>query len=277
MARRLGVPYTGSWDEVYEWLPQGVVVTSEVSRHRELIERAAEAEAQVLCEHPLATTEADAKAIADACDIGGVLLMLASPACFGGAFAAVRRGIADGALGTLTTMLGSHATRAPAGQDADCGELDAGAAQLLDLADMVLGGEPAEQVYAQSNSVLRGQPGAASAALMTVRYPGGKVAAIDCGWNPAAAGGPTMTFIGDRASVEYDACPRLLGGFDAATATQRRESGGEDLDLVMLRDFIAAFESGQGAGPDGAAGLRSIRIIRAARESARTGQPVSVG
>ncbi len=117
------MPYAGSWDEVYEWLPQGVVVTSEVSRHRELIERAAEAEAQVLCEHPLAATEADAKAMVDACDIGGVLLTLASPACFGGAFAAVRRGIADGALGTLTTMLGSHATRAPAGRPPIAGSL----------------------------------------------------------------------------------------------------------------------------------------------------------
>ncbi len=132
-------------------------------------------------------------------------------------------------------------------------------------------------MYAQSNSVLRGQPGVASAVLMTVRYPGGKVAAIDCGWSPAAAGGPAMTFVGDRASVEYNACPLLLGGFDAATGTQRRESGGDDLDLVMLRDFIAAFDSGEGAGPDGAAGLRSLRIISAARESARTGQPVNVG
>jgi predicted dehydrogenase len=273
MAQRLGVSYADSWDEAFAFRPEAVVVTSEVDRRRELVERAADAEAYVLCEHPLATKEADAKAMVEACYIGGVLLTLASPACFSEAFAAVRAGIADGVVGTLMTIRGSYNTNRP---DTDSGALGANAAPLLDLVDAVLDGEPAEQVYAQSNCVLSGQPGVESAALVTVRYPSGKVAAIDCGWSVSAAGGPTMTFTGDRASVEYNACPRLLGGFDAATAGERWEPGGGDLYAAMLKDFMAAYESGQGTGPDGEAGLRTLRIIHAAYESVRSGQPVEV-
>lgn len=271
LAERLGVSYVDDWDEVFESGPQAVVVTSEVERRRELVERAAEAEAFVLCEQPLAVDEVDAKAMVDACDVGGVLLTLASPACFGEAFATVRRGLADGVVGTLSTIHGSYRTGATTG-----GALGANAPFVLDLVDAVLDGEPAEQVYAQANSVLSGQPDVESAALVTVRYPSGTVASFDCGWGPSPAGAPAVTFIGDRASVEYNPSPRLLGGYDADGA-ERWEPGGADLCSAMLKDFLASYESGEAAGPGGEAGLRALRVVRAAYESARTGQPVDLG
>lgn len=277
MAGRLGVSYVDSWDEVFALRPGAVVVASEVARRRELVERAAEAGAQVLCAQPLATKEPDAQAMVDAGAAAGVRLTLASPACFSAAFAAVRRGIADGVVGTLTTIHGWYHSQPANRSDPDGAALVANAAFLLDLVDAALDGEPAEQVYAQSNSVLSGQPGVESAALVTVRYRSGPVAAIDCSWSLSAAGGPAMTFVGDRASVEYNAGPRLLGGFDAATSSERWEPGGADLYSVMLKDFIAAVHSGRGTGPDGAAGLRTLRVIQAAYESVHTGQPVDVG
>jgi predicted dehydrogenase len=269
VAERLDVSYVDTWDAAFEWCPQAVVVTSEVDRRRELVERAAEAEAHVLCEQPLATKEVDAKAMVDACDIGGVRLTLASPACHGAAFATVRRGIADGVVGTLTTIHGSYHARG------DGGALGANAAHLLDLVDAVLDGEPATQVYAQANGVLSGQPSVESAALVSVRYPSGAVASIDCSWGHTAAG-PVVTFIGDRASVEYDARPRLLAGFDVE-GYERSEPGGADLYAAMLKDFVDSYESGEGNGPDGEAGLRAVRIVQAAYESAQTGQPVAAG
>ena len=273
-AYRLGVSYVDSWDEVFGSRPAAVVVTSEVARRRELVERAAGVAASVLCEQPPATTEADLQAMMDACAVGGVRLTLASPACFSPAFAAVRRGIADGVVGTLTTIHGSYHT-GPAARG-DAGALGAIAPFLLDLVDAVLDGESAAQVYAQANNVLDGQSGAESAALVSVRYPSGTVASIDCGRRPSAAG-PALTFVGDRAGVEYDAAPRLLGGYDAARSAERWEPGGADLYPAMLADFVAACGGGRESGPDGATGLRTLRIIRAAYESVRTGQPVDVG
>ncbi|KOY56397.1 Gfo/Idh/MocA family protein [Streptomyces sp. XY332] len=287
VARQLGAPYAGGWDEVFALRPEAVVVTSETARRRELVERAAGIGAQVLCAQPMATDEADARAMVRACEDAGVRLTLASPACFTPAFDAVRKEIAAGdAIGRLTTLHGvyngpapgpSHperANREPAGG----GALAANAADLLDMVDAVLGGEPAEQVYAQTNSVLGAEPGAESAALVTVRYPSGTVAAIDCSWSVsadrAAADGPRMTFIGDQGSLEFNARPRLLGGFDAAAGGERWEPGGSDAYAAMLGAFIAAVGTGRGAGPDGAAGVRTLRIVQAAYASAHSGRPV---
>ncbi len=284
MAERMGVMYADTWDEVFALRPDAVVVTGETGRRRELVERAARAGAHVLCELPLAAEATDAQAMVDACRDAGVRLTPASPACFGPAFAAVRRGVADGtAVGRLMSMHGAYDTGpgpSAAWWPGSGGVLAARAAHLLDMVDMVLGGEPAEQVYAQANSVLDGDPGAVSAALVSVRYASGRVAAVDCTWSPSAsrpaAGGPTLTFVGDSGSLEFAASPRLLGGFDAATGTERWEPGGDDPNAVMLGEFVSAAGGGPPAGPDGAAGVRTMRIVQAAYESVRTGQPVEV-
>lgn len=217
---------------------------------------AAEAGARVLCDYPSAAKETDLKAVVDA---GGERLTFASPACHGEAFAVVRRGIADGGIGDLTTVLGSLDT------SVDGGVLGAAAPYLLDLADAVLGGEPAHQVYAQANTVLNGH-GAESAAVLTVRYRSGKVASFDLRRDPAATGRPAVTFIGDKASVQYDAGPKLLAGVDDGV-------GGEDLLSLLLKDFLS---DDDGPGPDGEAALRTFRIVQAAYESAQAGQPVDL-
>nr|AXL06213.1 dehydrogenase [uncultured bacterium] len=236
-------------------LPDVEVVAAASWDAFEPVRRAAEAGARVLCEHPPAAKETDLKAMVDA---GGDRLTFASPACHGEAFAVVRKGIADGGIGELTTILGSVTTNAD-------GVLGAAAPYLLDLADAVLGGEPAQQVYAQTNTVLNGRI-AESAAVLTVRYRGGKVASFDCRRSPSGTGRPQITFIGDKASVQYDAGPRLLDG-------DRCELGGEDLTALLLKDFLGA---GDGPGPDGQAALRTFRIVQAAYESAHTGRPVDV-
>ena len=281
-ARRLGARYAAGWDELFALRPDAVVVTSEAGRRRELVERAAGVGAQVLCEHPSAADEADALAMVRVCEDAGVRLSIASPACFGPAFAAVRGQIAEGeVLGGLTAVHGAYNRPRPAGaEEARRGALGTNAPHLLDLVDAVLGGPPAEQVYAQSNSVLGAEPGVESAALVTVRYADGTVASLDCSWGPAdhgpAVGGPAMTFIGERASIEFTASPRLLGGFDSATSRERWETRGDDPYAVMLGEFVAAVRQGGGAGPDGAAGVRTLRIVQAARASVRTGQPVEL-
>lgn len=273
-SRRLGVAC--AQEELFAPGPRVVVVTSKIARRRELVGRAARAGAQVLCEPPLAATEADAQAMVDACAAAGVRLTLASPACFSPAFTAVRTAIADDAVvGRLMTVHGALHSSMTTEKAAD-GALAANAPFLLDMVDAVLGGEPAEQVYAQSNGILSAEPGVESAALVTVRYPSGVVAAIDCSWSRSAHQ-PTMTFIGERASVEFNACPRLLGGFDSATAGERWEPGGIDLDSIMLNEFLAAAGNGHPVGPDGTAGVRALRVIQAAAKSVETGRPIDIG
>ncbi|MFH7596872.1 Gfo/Idh/MocA family oxidoreductase [Streptomyces racemochromogenes] len=281
VARELGAAYAEGWDEAFALRPDAVVVTSGLARRRDLVERAAGAGAHVLCEQPLAATATDALAMVRACEEAGVRLTPASPECSSPAFAAVREGLAAGtAIGRLTTVHG--ACNAPAAEGPEAGAvLAANAASLLALVDAVLGGQPAERVYAQSNGLLSGGQDVQSAALMTVRYADGTVASLDCSrglaGNPSGAGGPALTFVGERGSVDFTARPRLIGGFDSATGAERWEPGGGDLEARVLGAFLAGDGDGgggDGPGPDGAAAVRTLRIIEAAIESSRTGRPV---
>ncbi|WP_328501574.1 Gfo/Idh/MocA family oxidoreductase [Streptomyces sp. NBC_00457] len=291
LAERLGAAYVDTWDEVFALSPDAVLVTSENARHRHLVERAAASGAHVLCEKPLATTEADARAMIDACARAGVGLMTAYPVRFSPAFVALRRVLADGLLGGLISVHGANNGSNPARSRpwfadqelAGGGALADHTVHLADLVDALLDGEQAAEVYAQANSILDDggpAPDVETAGLVTIRYPGGVVAAVDASWSHPPDhptwGGLAMTCVGEKAIVEFDAFPPLLGGFDSATGRDRWEAGGADLDAAMLDEFLDAVRTGRRPSPDGESGLRTLRIVLAAYESLRTGQPVAL-
>lgn len=291
LAEGLGADYADTWDEVFALRPDAVVVTSENARHRHLVERAAASGAHVLCEKPLATTEADALAMIDACARAGVRLMTAYPVRFSPAFTALRSALADGSLGGLISVHGANNGSNPARSHpwfADP-ELSGGGAladhtvHIADLVDALLDGEQAAEVYAQANSVLDDggpTPDVETAGLVTIRYPNGLVAAVDASWSHPPDhptwGGLAMTCVAEKAIVEFDAFPPLLGGFNSITGRGRWEAGGADLDAAMLDEFLDAVRTGRRPSPDGEAGLRTLRIVLAAYESLRTGQPVTL-
>jgi predicted dehydrogenase len=291
LAEELGAAYADSWDEIFTLRPDAVVVTSENARHRHLVERAAATGAHVLCEKPLATTEADARAMIDACEKAGVGLMTAYPVRFSPAFTALRRALADGSLGGLVSVHGANNGSNPARSHpwfadpelAGGGALADHTVHIADLVDALLDGEQAAEVYAQANSILDDggpTPDVETAGLVTIRYPGGVVAAVDASWSHPPDhptwGGLAMTCVGEKAIVEFDAFPPLLGGFDSATGRDRWEAGGADLDAAMLDEFLDAVGTGRRPSPDGVSGLRTLRIVLAAYESLRTGQPVTL-
>ncbi|NUK27216.1 Gfo/Idh/MocA family oxidoreductase [Streptomyces lunaelactis] len=151
------------------------------------------------------------------------------------------------------------------------------------LLDVLLEGEQPARVYAQVNRLLQSDgdtAGVESAGVVTLEYPSGVVATVDCSWSHPpehpTSGGLTMTCVGDRAIVEFDAFPQLLDGFDLAQARPRWEPGGADLDQAMLEAFLEAARTGRQAQPDGQSGLRTLQIVLAAYHSLATGQPVAL-
>ncbi|MET9423320.1 MULTISPECIES: Gfo/Idh/MocA family oxidoreductase [unclassified Streptomyces] len=290
LADELGVTYRAGYDEVFAERPQAVIVTSENSRHRQLVEQAAAAGAHILCEKPLATTEPDARAMIDACEQAGVSLMTAYPVRFHPAFTALRHTLADGSLGSLLSVHGVNNSRPPGLERpwfADPALAGGGAIMdhtlhIADLLDVLLDGEQPTYVYAVANTHLapdhEDEPRVESAGLLTLTYARGLVATIDCSWSHPSShptwGGLTLSCVGERAVVEFDAFPPLLDGYDTTQATTRWEPAAVDLNEAMLDSFLTAARTGQRAHPDGETGLRTLRTVLAAYESLRTGQPV---
>ncbi|WP_156206707.1 Gfo/Idh/MocA family protein [Streptomyces lycii] len=308
LAERLGVPYAETYEELFDWGPDAVVVASENARHRPLVELAAKHGVDVLCEKPLATTVADGEAMVAACREAGVRLGVAYPVRFSPAYAALRRAVRGGGTGRVLTVAGANNGRIPSGDRAwfTDPELAGGGAlmdhtvHIADLLDDLFDGAHATEVYAQTNNVMyAGEVDADTAGLVTVRYDNGAVATIDCSWSQPAHhpvwGGLELQLVGERATVEMDAFGQNVTGFDERSRSPVQLPWGTDLDSALLRAFLfpetaAGPGEGSGAGPvpgggadgadeairvaDGEAGLRSLRIALAGYASARTGRPV---
>jgi predicted dehydrogenase len=189
-----------------------------------------------------------------------------------------------GVLGGLTTVRAAHNTAPPTGpyawaadsRLAGGGAIVANTPYVTDLIDTLLDGELAEQVYAQGNKLLDESLDVETSALVSVRYSSGLVAAIDCSWSHSARNELKMTFVGEKASVDFDAFPQLFDGSTSLVGRERWEGSDADLDATMLGEFMFGVRSGCHPGPNGAAALRTVRIVRAAYRSLQTGQPVKL-
>jgi 1,5-anhydro-D-fructose reductase (1,5-anhydro-D-mannitol-forming) len=299
LASQLGVSYVDSYDDLFAWKPDAVIIATENSRHRALVERAAREGVHVLCEKPLATTVADGVAMVGACEAAGVILMLAYPVRFAPGFAVMSGHLESGRLGDMFSINATNNGKIPL-QDrswftdrelAGGGALVDHVVHCADLIDALTGGARAETVHAASNRILHADTGVdvETGGLVTVCYPGGLIATIDCSWSqPLSAatwGGLTLQVTGTKGSVEIEPFAEHVSGVG--------ESGeiflgyGPDLNALLLAEFLDAVRvSGAPTPgqpplkvpqPDGAVGLRTLEIVEAAIRSAEVKQPVALG
>ncbi|MFJ8927330.1 Gfo/Idh/MocA family protein [Streptomyces sp. NPDC102364] len=288
-ASRIGVNYVDTYEELFAWGPDKVVVCSENVRHRALVERAAAHGVDVLCEKPLATTPEDGAAMVEACRAAGVRLAVAHPVRFSPAYLAVREAVRAGTTGEVLTVSGANNGYMPGARSRwfTDPELSGGGAvmdhtvHVADLLDDLFEGSPARSVYAQTNNLLyEGRAAVETAGLLTVTYANGAVLTLDCSWSQPqhhpAWGGLSMQVIGERAALEMDAFDQKVHGFSETARAAVELPYGVDLDALMLRAFLFGADGSPVDVTDGESGLRSLRIVAAAYESARTGRTVPV-
>ncbi|MCI0155127.1 Gfo/Idh/MocA family oxidoreductase [Leifsonia shinshuensis] len=283
LAAELGVRYLETYEEALAWAPDAVIVTAENARHRALVEASAAVGAHILCEKPLATTVEDAEAMLAAAERAGVTLMTAYPVRFAPSFADLLHRVRSGQLGTVLAVKGTNNGKLPAERAWFTDPALSGGGALVDhvvhcadLLDELLGEQPST-VHAVANRLLHPESAVETGGLVTAVYPSGVVATIDCSWSvPQSAptwGGLTLQVTGTRGSVTIAPFAPHLGG--------QTEDGpvwvplGTDLDGAMLDAFVDAVRSGRPATPDGRVGLRTLRVVDAARRSAATGEVVA--
>ncbi len=289
-AAQFGVAYVPTLTDLFAWRPDAVIVLSENVHHREHVLLAAAHGVPVLCEKPLATTVVDAVAMRDACRAAGVWLMTAYPVRFSPMVTGLARLVREGALGQILSALGTNNGRIPVASRAwftdptrsGGGALVDHVVHVADVLDLVTGWRPT-QVYAVANRVLHAEkPGVAveTGGLVTVVYDSGAHAVIDCSWSqPDAAptwGGLTLQLVGSAGIATIDPFAQQVGGLSAATGTALSLPYGQNLDATLLTAFLEAVATGRAPEPDGDTGIRSLAIVCAAQESARTGTVVDV-
>lgn len=273
-AEHLGFEYVDSYEELFATGVDAVLVCSENTRHRELVELAVAHGAHVLCEKPLATTVADAEAMIAACDEAGVNLMVAYPVRFSPDFVALREAYRSGQLGNIVIASGANNGKIPVGarawfgdpELADGGCLVDHTVHVADLMDALMEAEPVS-VYAVSNDILhRDKPEAKTetAGLVHITYDNGVTLVVDASWsvpdNGPTWGGLTLDLVTDQTLVHIAPFAHAITGVSAASQPSAFYTFGVNLDRLMLDEFFASIREGRPAQPDGKAGLRSATI-----------------
>lgn len=287
LAESLGVSYAETYEELLAWSPDAVVVTGENAQHRHLVELAAAAGADILCEKPLATTWEDGLAIRRAIEDAGVMLMVAFPVRFASTFQQLRSAYDAGALGQLFAIRGSNNGMLPVGRDWFAEPARSGGGAIVDhvvhIADMLEGlmhAAPLSVTAIANQKLDAARAKAETAGLVTITYDNDVIAAVDCSWSvPETSptwGGLQLSVAGTGGTVDIDF-------FGPSAKGLARESGrpivlryGPDFDATLLRTFIDAVRRGEQPQPDIEVGLRTLSIVLAAQESIRTGRTIEV-
>ncbi|MEW5959010.1 MAG: Gfo/Idh/MocA family oxidoreductase [Chloroflexota bacterium] len=268
--------------------PDGVLVCSENAGHRRLVELAARAGVHVLCEKPLATTLADARALLDACRSAGVILMTAFPMRFSAPLLEVKGQLDEGGLGKIYACNTTNQGQLPMkhrGWFVDK-ELAGGGAvmdHIVHLADVLrwyLRSEVVE-VYAQTNHILHANAvEVETGGLVMLTFAGGVFASIDCSWskplNYPTWGGLTMELISERGLITVDAFSQNLNIYNQRDLTHSWTYWGSDANQAMIEEFVAAIQEQRPACVTGEDGYQALEIALAAYASAESGQPVKL-
>jgi predicted dehydrogenase len=300
-AQTFGIRHFESCEALLDAQPDGVIITSENSKHRILAEKAAVRGVHILCEKPLATTPDDARAMVEAARRAGSVLMTAFPMRFSVPVRMVRDQLEAGKLGSPFCFNASNQGMLPPGDrpwftDPLLSGGGAVADHLVHLADILRWylGREAIEVYAKSNRIFHADKVAVeTGGMVIISFEGGVFASIDCSWsrpeNWPGWGGLSFDMITDRGAVRVDAFKQNLTLYstgdiikDAGLSHGGSSAGskwlywGSDANRAMIEEFVFAIREGRPPAVTGDDGLRAVEIVDAAYRSIRKGQPVTV-
>ena len=277
--RRLADQYETRFYPSYEALlaakPDGVIVTSENSKHRAMVEMAAAAGVNVLCEKPLATTVEDARAIVDACRKAGVLLMTAFPMRFSTPLVEVKALLDHGNLGEVYCFNATNNGELPTKHRswfvdkvlAGGGALMDHTVHLVDIMRWYLGSEVAE-VYAQTNRIIHaGEVQVETGGLELITFRNGVFASIDASWSRPPYwptwGGLAFEMVSERGAVVVDAFKQNLVVYSHENQRPVWQFWGSDSNQAMISEFAAAIREGRPPVVTGVDGLRAVEVTAA--------------
>lgn len=267
----------------------GAIVCSENARHRELVEMAAEAKCQILCEKPIEANLKDAKAMNAACERNGVHFMTAFPMRFAPSTQSVRAAIQSGQLGQIYGVVGINHSEIPKAYRAWFADKElAGGGAVMDhvvhLADLLrwyFGAEVTE-VYAEvDNLFYPGEVKVDTAGLLLVKLEGGVQASIDCSWSRPIWyprwGHLKMEVVGERGTAVMDSFAQHVNLYSRQAARPYSWVGfGPNPDRAMLEEWLASIREERPPSVTWNDGYQALRVALAAYESARANAPVAI-
>jgi predicted dehydrogenase len=286
-AQRFGVRYFDDARALFEAV-DAVVVCSENRNHVRDVISALENGAHVLCEKPISTTVEDARAMIRVSEDTGRQLRIAFPVRYLPAIRQAREIVRSGGIGRVLAVSGTNHGQIPAGWFLDKDLAGGGAVMdhtvhVADALRWMLGVE-AKSVYAEIGSFF-GAEGIDDGAILTLEFEGGIIAdgafaTIDPSWSRGEGyptwGDVTLRITGSSGVLDVDAFAQRLTTFDHEAGNASWSHTGEDMNVLMLEDFLQGVADGSPAGAGGVDGLRALEIVLCAYRSAEDNEAKGV-
>jgi UDP-N-acetylglucosamine 3-dehydrogenase len=286
-AERFGVGYFESTGSLLREV-DAVVVCSENKYHARDVIPALEGGVHVLCEKPIATTIEDARAMIGASESSGSQLRIAFPVRYLPSVVRARELVRGGSLGRVLAVNGTNHGQIPGGWFLDPDLAGGGAVMdhtvhLADILRWMLDVE-VKSVYAEVDTFFGGGE-TDDAAILTLELEGGPIAdgtiaTIDPSWSRGDGfptwGDVTLRIAGTSGVLDVDPFARPLRTFDHQSRAPSWSYTGQDMNALMLADFLRGVARGEPAGASGLDGLRTLELVLAAYRSGEDHEPKMV-
>lgn len=288
LAKQHEARYFPSYEALLEAKPDGVIICTENNRHRALVEMAAARGVHVLCEKPIATTHADAKAIVDVCNKTGVILMTAFPMRFSAPLIEIKARLDNGDFGDVYCFNATNQGELPTKHRAWFVDPElAGGGAIMDhtvhLVDIMrwFTGSEVETMYARSNKIFHAdEVQVETGALEMLTFKNDVFATIDASWcRPQywpTWGGLTFEMVTQRGAVFVDAFRQNINVYSHDAQRANWSYWGSDMNHAMVNEFASAIRENRAPKVTGIDGLRAVEATFAAYESTRTGKTIQV-
>ena len=290
-AAALGPAY-GDWDTLLsQCKPDIVDVCTPTPYHREYVERAAAAGKAIFVEKPMARSLADCDAMLAAVERAGVPAMPGHVVRWFPEYAAAKRLVDSGGVGTPATVRTARMGGFPDisgrfnwyGDPAQSG----GVALDLILHDFdwlrwTFG--PVTRVFAKGLYGQAQYSGVLDYALVTLRFASGVLGHVTGSWAHPSSFRTTLEIAGDAGMIEHDsarsapltASLRANGSSGGVAIPESPMADGEDPYYLEIAAFVAALESGKPPPVTLEDAREATRIALAALTSIETGKVVTL-
>lgn len=236
-------------------------------------------------EKPIAGTVADARKLCQSAESAGIPAMPGQVVRFFPEFAAGRRAVASGKIGTPAAARTRRGGKAPSGAGGWFQDFGRSGGVLLDLAihdfdwlRWTLG--EVNSVYAMSPRFGQGRQRfgefVGDYALTTIRFDSGAAAHVEATWMDPSGFRTTFEVCGSEGMIEYDSrqTPTLKSYLDATPLAESPLSSHDDPYYQQLRSFVEAVQASTTPPVSMRDGLAAVSIACAALESAATGKAI---
>jgi predicted dehydrogenase len=263
----------------------GVIICAENASHHTLTELAAPRTRHILCEKPIATTLADARAMIDVCTAHGTKLQIAFPVRFSPPVQRLKALLDEGTLGQIYSVKTTNHGRMPGGWFIEKTLSGGGAVidhtvHVIDLLRWFWDTEVTE-VYAEVGySLLHPDLGIDDAALLSFQLAMGAYGTLDTSWSRPESyptwGDVKLEVLGERGIARVDAFNQNLAVYSDQAGKGQWVHWGSNPDVGLIRDFVDMIAKDRQPFITGYDGLKALEVALAAYRSADLGAPISL-